>query len=152
MFSCFSDGHDNNNVMIFWFLGFVCRNWEKSNKTGPVSKIFPAILHYRKGNFTCPKRNINDLQLRKICIVTIGLLLQISRALLLEAGPIFPLVWVCTPCGSAFEDAQKYQTSAVIWGVSIWITHRPLKLTKSKIQHLGFLLKYASHRLTYLRI
>lgn len=51
MLHCFDDHKDNDNVVvILWFLGSVCRNREESDKAGPVSKIFPAILHYCKGN------------------------------------------------------------------------------------------------------
>lgn len=118
MLGCFDDNREKDNVVILCFLGSVCRNREESDKAGPMSKIFPAILYYCKGNSTYPQRNINDLQRRKIFLVTVGFVSrQISTStrgwphppINADVYSSWPYIWECS---------EWYQTSALIQGVT----------------------------------
>lgn len=75
-----------NYVVILWFLGTVCRNWEESDQTGPMSKIFPAILHSCEGNYAISQKEYMSSSLGKLHHHCKAFSVQIYRALL-EASP-----------------------------------------------------------------
>lgn len=141
MISCFDDNTDNDNVVILWFPGSVCRNREESDKAGPVSKIFPAILHYCKGNSTISpkayKWSLAEKDLPCHCRVCFWTSKRFCGGG--GAGPILQLMHMCTFHGPTFEDAQSstrhqlwFKESHFRWSTGFF------KLAMSETECFGF--------------
>lgn len=98
-------------IMLLWYFGSqvlfaeIERNQTKLDQCQKFSQQYSTIV---KVTLLYIKTNINDLQLRKISIITVGFVPgQISRALLLEAGLILQLKWMYTSHGPTFGVAQR---------------------------------------------